>query len=74
VADRPPFRLPVDVRPRFRCLVCRRFVEGTDHGTCPQCGWQPPTVGRGAAAAPERAWWLGALLVAAMVGIAYLAL
>jgi hypothetical protein len=30
------------VRPRFRCLVCRRFVEGTDHGTCPGCGWEPP--------------------------------
>ncbi len=31
-----------EVRPRFRCLVCRRFVEGTEQGTCPRCAWQPP--------------------------------
>lgn len=44
MAERKLHRARVDVRPRFRCLVCQRFVEGTEHGTCPRCGWEPPQV------------------------------
>lgn len=30
------------VKPRFRCLVCRVFVVGTERGVCPRCGYAPP--------------------------------
>jgi hypothetical protein len=43
MAERKLHRARVDVRPRFRCLVCQRFVHGTEQGACPQCGWEPPT-------------------------------
>lgn len=44
MAERKLHRARVDVRPRFRCLVCQRFVEGSEHGTCPRCGWEPPSL------------------------------
>jgi hypothetical protein len=33
-----------EVAPRFRCLVCRVFVTGAVDGTCPRCGWRPPSL------------------------------
>jgi hypothetical protein len=55
----------VEVRPRFRCLVCRRFVEGTDQGTCPRCAWQPPrtAVGERPRRAPRMAVLVGLLAI-----------
>jgi hypothetical protein len=44
MAERKLHRASVETRPRFRCLVCKRFVEGTEHGSCPRCGWEPPRV------------------------------
>ena len=44
MADRDAFREQVAVPPRFRCLICQRFVVGSNHGTCPRCGWKPPAV------------------------------
>lgn len=70
--DRQAYRASVALRPRFRCLVCKRFVEGTDHGTCPSCGWQPPTVRDDRPrAAPQRTWTLGLFFVAAAMAIVY---
>jgi hypothetical protein len=66
MAERKLHRARVDVRPRFRCLVCRRFVEGTEHGTCPRCGWEPPQVAP--ETAPPRGMRL-ALMVALLVGL-----
>jgi hypothetical protein len=42
VPDRQIFRERAPQRPQFRCVVCRRFVVGTEHRTCPHCGWTPP--------------------------------
>ena len=71
--DRQAYRARVDVRPRFRCLVCRRFVEGTEHGTCPSCGWQPPTTRAVAPRAErDRVWLWGAVLAAAALALVYL--
>jgi len=58
-------------KPRFRCLVCRVFVTGTDLGQCPRCGWTPPDLTR----VPEARtnadrWWTSGrfwLAVAALV-------
>jgi len=44
MAERTLHRARVETRPRFRCLVCKRFVEGTEHGSCPRCAWEPPRV------------------------------
>lgn len=72
MAERKLHRAHVAVRPRFRCLVCRRFVAGTEHGTCPQCGWEPPSLGaRGLAPSvmPRRARWTPVVVVVAVVGL-----
>jgi hypothetical protein len=75
MADRQAYRARVEVRPRFRCLVCRRFVEGTDHGTCPACGWQPPSLRDGSPRPPPRVTidrtrlWGAALAVGALAAL-----
>jgi hypothetical protein len=28
---------------RFRCLVCKEYVSGTESGHCPKCGFVPPS-------------------------------
>ncbi|MBE7453000.1 MAG: hypothetical protein HS111_30245 [Kofleriaceae bacterium] len=69
--DRQPYRPRVEVRPRFRCLVCQRFVAGSDHGACPRCGWEPPSVTprRPRAGVPRLALLLGVLaLLVALLG------
>jgi len=68
-------RQRVEVRPRFRCLVCQRFVTGSEHGTCAVCGWQPPGLGAGTAAGGERrgvSWLAIALVVVGALGVARL--
>jgi hypothetical protein len=60
-----------EVKPRFRCLVCKVFVVGGEDGTCPRCGWRPPEM----AAAPRVTelvipGWLAALVVAGAVAAA----
>jgi len=70
MAERKLHRARVDVRPRFRCLVCQRFVMGTEHGTCPQCGWEPPSVAP--SAKPRRQSWGPTALVVLLVALAAL--
>lgn len=52
---------------RFRCLVCRVFVRGTEAGHCPRCGFVPPR-----APAPPRspATWSAARVVVGLAGLA----
>ncbi len=71
MSERKLHRARAEVRPRFRCLVCRRFVAGTEHGTCPQCGWEPPGLASRSlapAVAPVRTRWTP-LVVVAVVGL-----
>jgi hypothetical protein len=76
VSERTLHRARAAVAPRFRCLVCRVFVTGGEDGTCPRCGWTPPTV------APSRrtrvvvvpAWFVVVLLIALGMGGAAAAL
>ena len=70
MAERKLHRARVDVRPRFRCLVCKRFVHGTEHGTCPQCGWEPPTAAP--PARERRDSWAGVAIILLLFAIAAL--
>ncbi|MBZ0232994.1 MAG: hypothetical protein K8M05_11750 [Deltaproteobacteria bacterium] len=72
MAERKLHRARADVRPRFRCLVCRRFVLGTEHGTCPQCGWEPPKLaapGLAPSVTPPRTRWAAVSTVIAVAGL-----
>ncbi len=70
MAERKLHRARVETRPQFRCLVCKRFVLGTEHGSCPSCGWEPPTVAP--AVAQRRTSWTPVLVVGTLVVLAAL--
>ena len=68
MAERKLHRARVETRPRFRCLVCKRFVLGTEHGTCPSCGWEPPSVTP--AVTRRRPSWTPVLVVVTLLVLA----
>jgi hypothetical protein len=61
-------------RPRFRCLVCRAFVTGTELGHCPRCGWTPPDQVSISPLRPEVSRWRLPLRLALIGALALIAL
>ena len=61
-------------RPRFRCLVCRSFVTGTELGHCPRCSWTPPDLVALAPLRREVSRWRTPVRIALLAALALVAL
>jgi hypothetical protein len=56
----------------FHCLACKRYVQGTESGHCPNCGFVPPSAPSvPPAMTASNAWIVIAVLVVCLAAIAF---